>query len=404
MIKKHKLRPWQRHELTYCSNVHPAETVESLNTVIAFFMNGVRLARNLPMMGTGLWLSDQVSMELASSSVKRDELVSLLASNKINLFTLNGFPFGNFHAKSVKEQVYTPDWSQLPRYNYTLRLAKILADCLPDDMAEGTISTLPLGFRYTWTEQQHDAALDALCRLADFLAGLHQSSGRSIRVCLEMEPDCVLETTEEMLHFFQHQLPAKALALGISENTIRNHLGVCFDVCHQAVMFEDVDLSMARLLAADIVIGKIQISSALELKCPDQESGLQVLHKFAEQKYLHQVRTLKNNNLIGSVDLAVAFETDNFPKTEPWRVHFHVPIQATTLERQELDTTQGSILKVLDFLKANPECHPHLEVETYTWQVLPVSLRPQNDLALINGLTAELSWLEKQMSLRGLLL
>ena len=403
MITKHNLRPWQRHELTYCSNVHPAETVESLNTVIAFFMNGVRLARNLPMMGTGLWLSDQVSMELATSSVKYDELVSLLASNNIKLFTLNGFPFGNFHAESVKERVYTPDWSQLPRYNYTRRLAEILAACLPDDMEEGTISTLPLGFRYTWTEQQHDAAMDALCRLAGFLADLYQSSGRSIRVCLEMEPDCVLETTEEMIHFFQHQLPAKALALGISENTIRNHLGVCFDVCHQAVMFEDVDLSMARLLAADIVIGKIQISSALELKRPAQESGLQVLHKFAEQKYLHQVRTLENNKLIGSVDLAVAFETDNFPTAEPWRVHFHVPIQATTLERQELDTTQGSILKVLDFLKANPECHPHLEVETYTWQVLPVSLRPQNDLALINGLTAELSWLEKQMSLRGLL-
>lgn len=404
MITKHNIRPWQRHELTYCCNVHPAETVESLNTVIAFFMSGVRQARNLQIMGAGLWFSDQVSAELATDPAKCAELVNLLDRNGIKLFTLNGFPFGNFHAESVKEQVYTPDWSQSQRYNYTQRLAEILAICLPDDMTEGTISTLPLGFRYAWTKQQHEAALEALCRLARFLADLYQATGRSIRVCLEMEPDCVLETTEEMIHFFQQQLPAKASALGISEEIIRNHLGVCFDVCHQAVMFEEVDHSMVRLLAAEIAIGKIQISSALELKCPDQESGLQALHKFAEQKYLHQVRTKKNNKLIGSVDLAVAFETNDFPKTEPWRVHFHVPIQATTLERQELDTTQNSILKALDFLKTNPECHPHLEVETYTWQVLPVSLCPQNDFALINGLSEELNWLEKQMSSRGLLL
>ena len=404
MITKHNIRPWQRHELTYCSNVHPAETVESLNTVIAFFMSGVRQARNLQIMGAGLWFSDQVSTELATDPAKCAEWVNLLDRNGIKLFTLNGFPFCNFHAESVKEQVYTPDWSQSQRYNYTQRLAEILAICLPDDITEGTISTLPLGFRYAWTKQQHEAALEALCRLARFLADLYQASGRSIRVCLEMEPDCVLETTEEMIHFFQHQLPAKASALGISEKIIRNHLGVCFDVCHQAVMFEEVDHSMARLLAAEIAIGKIQISSALELKCPDQESGLQALHKFAEQKYLHQVRTKKDNKLIGSLDLAVAFETNDFPKTEPWRIHFHVPIQATTLERQELDTTQNSILKTLDFLKTNPECHPHLEVETYTWQVLPVSLRPQNDFALINGLSEELNWLEKQMSLRGLLL
>lgn len=404
MILKTKLRPWRRHELTYCSNVHPAETVESLNKVIAFFMKGVRQARNLERMGAGLWLSDQVSSELATNSVKFDELLSLLERNKIELFTLNGFPFGNFHAEAVKEQVYTPDWSQLHRYNYTKRLAEILAICLPDDMTEGTISTLPLGFRYTWTEQQHEVALDALCRLAVFLADLYQTSGRSIRVCLEMEPDCVLETTEEMVHFFQHQLPAKALVLGINEKVIRNHLGVCFDVCHQAVMFEDVDLSMERLLAADIVIGKIQISSALELKFPNQENGLQVLREFAEPKYLHQVRTIVNNQLIGVVDLPIALEANHLPKTGAWRVHFHAPIQAATLVHEELSTTQLAIIKVLDFLKINPACRPHLEVETYTWQVLPITLRPQNDIALINGLTEELNWLEKQMSSRGLLL
>lgn len=393
---------WKKDELTYCSNVHPAETYEDLKAVVTAFVAGVRKARGLNAMGAGLWLNNAVAAELAGVADRLKELRALLLSNGIHLFTLNGFPYGDFHAQSVKEQVYTPDWSRPERLQYTQRLAEILTFCLPDAVYDGTISTLPLGFRHTWTSQKQAASSAALCDLASFLANLKRRSGRSIRVCLEMEPDCVLETTDELIHFLQTELPITASKLGIDERTLREHLGICFDVCHQAVMFEDITESLEKITAAGIVIGKIQISSALEVSCPNSLETRQLLARFAEPRYLHQVRTLAGGGLIGALDLPTALAAADWPDINPWRIHFHVPIQTSTLAQQELGTTQSAILEVLDFLKSHPQQHPHLEVETYTWQVLPESLRPHDDSALIKGLAEELRWLNKEMSRRGL--
>lgn len=396
-------QPWRKQDLTYCSNVHPAETEQALAQVITLFINGVRQARALESMGSGLWLTAKLANELTANSKKLIDFQNLLHKNHIRLFTLNGFPFGDFHAESVKERVYSPDWSEPERLQYTLNLAQILATCLPDDVFEGTISTLPLGYKLSWNGERHQAALKNLVNLAQSLAELKQSSGRSIRICLEMEPDCVLETTSEIIRFFQQELPAQAHSMGVDSSLINSHLGICYDVCHQAVMFEDIADSLNRLLKAGIVIGKIQISSALELHKPNTSANKELLRQFAEPKYLHQVRTQQDGKVLGVTDLINAFDTNNFPDTQPWRVHFHVPIQSTSLAQQELGTTQAAILEVLDFLTATPSCRPHLEVETYTWQVLPAALRPQNDQALIAGLTAELAWLERAMSDRNLL-
>jgi len=396
-------QPWRRQDLTYCSNVHPAETEQALAQVINLFINGVRQARALDSMGSGLWLTAKLASELTAKPEKLNAFQDLLQKNHINLFTLNGFPFGDFHAESVKARVYSPDWSEPERLQYTLNLAQILATCLPDEAPEGTISTLPLGYKLSWNAERHQASLKNLVSLAQALAELKQSSGHNIRVCLEMEPDCVLEATSEIIRFFQHDLPAQAQAMGVDSSLINSHLGICYDVCHQAVMFEDITNSLVRLLTAGIVIGKIQISSALELHKPNNPANKELLRQFAEPKYLHQVRTLQDGKVLGVTDLIEAFDTTSFPDTQPWRVHFHVPIQTTSLAQQELGTTQAAILKVLDFLTITPNCRPHLEVETYTWQVLPAALRPQNDQALIAGLTAELDWLERAMSDRNLL-
>lgn len=393
-------KQWYRHELSYCSNVHPSETLESLDSVVTLFIKGVMTRRGLNAMAAGLWLSKQI-IDQFSSKQKRDNFKALLSQNGIKLITLNGFPYGDFHAESVKEQVYMPDWSRMERFSYTQKLAEILADCLPKDAQEGTISSLPLGYRHTWTEEKHETATQALCKLAVFLSELYLSTGRSIRLCLEMEPDCVLEKTDELIHFFCHDLPKQAKLLGIDKTVIDKHLGICFDVCHQAVMFEDIEQSLTRIVSANITIGKIQISNALEIKHPDDNNAIQALGQFVEPRYLHQSRTLQNENLIGDIDLPLALES--MPRLNPWRIHFHLPIQTTTLNNKALSTTQDAILKVLDFLKNTPKCKPHLEIETYTWHVLPPALRPQDNESLITGLTEEINWLEKQMLKRELL-
>lgn len=394
---------WQKEQLCYCSNVHSQTSEDSLYEVISHYINGVRQQRQLSEMAAGLWINAQVSQELTHQPGKINKLASVLKQHKINLFTLNGFPYDNFHAQVVKERVYVPDWSMPERYQYSCQLADILAGCLSSETAEGTISTLPLGFRYDWSEQKHSLALQALCKAAEYFAGIYTRTGKSIRLCLEMEPDCVLEATPETIVLFQQELPAKAEQLGIDQRIIERHLGICFDVCHQAVMFENIQQSMAQLLSAGINIGKIQISSALEVQYPNQEKVQEILKQYAEPKYLHQVRVQQDSKVTGQLDLSAALTDANFPATAPWRIHFHVPIQATTLQCQELKTTQGAILDMLDFLQANPACHPHLEVETYTWHVLPEVIRPHGQHSLIMGLTEELKWLEQAMQQRGLL-
>ena len=250
---------WARRQLTYCSNVHPGATLDQVSHVIEHHFAAVRSLRGLNTMGAGLWLSSLVAERLREDDQARRRFRSLLQQEGLDLFTLNGFPYGDFHQKRVKAQVYRPDWTTSERYRYTLNLAQILTELMPPDQEEGTISTLPLGYAPDWSEAKQEQALTSLCQLASALERLKQRCGRSIRICLEMEPGCVLERTYQIVELFTKQLPATARRLGIASRCLSNHLGVCYDICHQAVMFEDPAESLDRLEQAGITVGKIQI-------------------------------------------------------------------------------------------------------------------------------------------------
>lgn len=394
---------WRRSDLAYCSNVHPGESAARVQDILHTWIAAVAQARGVTRAGAGLWLSAAACAEIAGDDGTLGRFREQLAVNDIDLFTLNGFPYGGFHAQTVKERVYIPHWADPSRFEYTLSLARILADCLPHDFSEGTISTLPLGFRPDWNKALHGQAVAALCRLAAALDDLAQAIGRPIRVCLEMEPSGVLESTAETIELFTDALPAAAKRLGIDTGLVDRHLGVCYDVCHQAVMFEDPAESLSRLHEAGVAVGKVQVSCALEFLRPDEVENRRALAMFAEPKYLHQVRARSpRGRVTGSVDLPPALAGE-VPTDQPWRIHFHVPIQLDTLVDTALGTTQAEIGKVLDYLAGRREWHPHLEVETYTWQVMPVHLRPRNDQELVDGLAAELTWLEAALETRNLL-
>jgi hypothetical protein len=217
-----------------------------------------------------------------------------------------------------------------------------------------------------------------------------------------MEPGCALESTPQLITFFSSVLPSAAGRLGIREQLLQQHLGVCFDICHQAVMFEDPYDSLQKIHQAGIAIGKVQISSALVVDAPGDPQTRERLREYAEPRYLHQVRFRLGETLAGMADLPDALH-DALPQgTGPWRVHFHVPIQQDTLG-QGFRTTRDAIQRTLAFLRRTPSIHPHLEVETYTWQVLPQNSRPGNDEQLTAGIARELDWLEAEMSREGLL-
>jgi hypothetical protein len=209
---------------------------------------------------------------------------------------------------------------------------------------------------------------------------LAQASGRCVRICLEPEPGCALETTDDVVAFFRGPLSRTA---GREEALVRRHLGACYDVCHQSVVFEDPDHVLAKLRGADVAVGKVQVSSALELQNPSSASGRAALKAFDEPRYLHQVRTRGG----GSDDVPQALES--LPREHPWRCHFHVPIDRDP--PGPLRSTRGDLKRALRSLRGSGEAW-QLEVETYTWSVLAESDRPASDEALGQGLAREVAW------------
>lgn len=392
---------WSRSELTYCTNVHPGNNQAQVMDILAGPLAGVRELRGLAEMSGGLWFSRNTARDLLTLQ-NLERFVEQLERNAITLCTLNGFPAIDFHSDRVKETVYRPDWADSERLEYTLDLARILSALMPRDIGEGTISTVPLGFAPEWNPERQQLALQALCQALTGLDRMRAETGKTIRLCLEMEPGCALEDSDRLITFFTRDLADCARRQGLSPSLIDTHLGICFDVCHQAVMFEDTYDVMRRIVEAGIHIGKIQLSSALELAQPGDDEARAVLADFAEPKYLHQSCSRDRQGRLHSVlDLDQAFA--ELPRDTPWRVHFHVPIQAQSLLCDGLGTTQAEIGQALDFLRDHPALHPHLEVETYTWGALPRAIRPRDEDGIVAGLGAELEWLETQMRQRDLL-
>lgn len=388
---------WSGQELSYCSNVHAGDSIADVRENLQRFISPVRSRRGLERLQAGLWLSEQAVRELMAAPSSIGDFGNLLEQHAIQLTSLNGFPYGNFHQAVVKEKVYLPHWGDKARLDYTLQLAKLLAQLLPDSAPEGTISTLPLGFADDWSAENQQLAEQHFAELLSALAQLEQSSGKRIRVCLEMEPGCVLETTPQLIGFFTETLPQALPRYGVPDSTINRYLGVCYDICHQAVMFEDIEQSLSAIHRAGIVIGKIQVSNAMRV--PNAANAQQLLGEYAEARYLHQLNTRnKQGEQQFCLDLSNALADDSYNRDAEWRIHFHVPVQAEQLSSPLLSTTRSAIEDTCKFLAEHPTLKPHLEVETYTWGVMPEALHPANDTQLINCIAEELNWLHTTLA------
>ncbi|HLU67251.1 MAG TPA: metabolite traffic protein EboE [Kofleriaceae bacterium] len=379
--------------LCYCGNVHPGERLDDLWRALDVAAS-VRRELALERMGFGLWLGRSALTQLGAAGGAarlRDEL----AARGLEVTTMNGFPYGNFHADVVKRAVYHPDWSTFERFAYTTELAELLAALLPEDAPGGTLSTLPLahaGEAGADPDGLAERAAEALCRAAAALARLADATGKQIRLCVEPEPGCLIETTAQAIRLWTELLPRAAVRAGVAMDAARAHLGLCYDTCHQAVAFEQAAASLDALAAAGVPIGKVQLSSALELAEPDGPAGRELLARFAEPRFLHQVRApLGGGALAGVDDLYPDLAgLDALPADRPWRIHFHLPIHREVVG--EIATTRGFLEEVIAHLVGGGRPLPQLEVETYTWAVLPGDERPSGAAALARGIAAELAW------------
>lgn len=356
----------ERLHLGYCTNVHPGESLSHIERVLMHDVTRVRdrVAPDRPF-GLGLRLGNAASLELAQPAA-RDRLAKHIADLDLYAFTVNGFPYGDFAAERVKSAVYRPDWTAAERVTYTARVADALA-ALPGPTTR-TISTVAGGFRPdTDTPEAHARIAVNLRAAASHLARLADRTGVSIRLCLEPEPWTTLETTAEVIDFWeQHIHPLGALA--------EAHLGLCYDCCHQAVQFEDPTDAIGALVAAEVPIGKMQISSALHIADPGDPAARAALAGFAEPRYLHQTTArARDGRVLRTLDIPdLAEPSAEWLAAEAWRCHFHVPIWWGGDGR--VGTTRGDWQAAVKAAVAADAC-TQLEIETYTWHVIPPAER-----------------------------
>jgi sugar phosphate isomerase/epimerase len=376
--------------ISYCTNVHRGTSLAEVERGLREYAAPIQQQVGRPV-GVGLWLSDAVARELLSGD-GIDRLRDLLTTHALTCYTLNAFPFGDFHGPRVKERVYTPAWDQPARLQYTANCASILAALLPTG-TDGSISTLPLGFVHeNLPPVDIDAAMGNLIQLSRQLHQLEQQTGKTIRLAVEPEPLCLLETTAQTIEFF-HRFFASASQSTASEAIVREHIGVCFDVCHQAVEFEDPEQGIAALQQAGVRVNKLHLSSAIRLPHPAANGERRLaMKRYVEARYLHQtLAQLPDGQVVRTLDLDPAL-IDNppadFAAAIEWRVHFHVPIDAASLG--PLQTTFSHLPRAIRAVALLPHA-PHLEVETYTWEVLP----GQPGVGIVHGIAAELHAAER---------
>tara|TARA_R110002167_G_scaffold37529_5_gene117622 strand:+ start:2254 stop:3447 length:1194 start_codon:yes stop_codon:yes gene_type:complete len=391
------------YQITYCTNIHPGSdwehTFNSLKQHVPTIKNQV--SKDNPF-GLGLRLSNKASEELNEGEHLAD-FKNWLEENQLYVFTMNGFPYGNFHDERVKDNVHAPDWTTRERVVYTKRLFEQLAYLLPKGMSGG-ISTSPISYKYWHTSEAakrkaFEKGAEHLAEIVLQLYDLEQTTGKYLHLDIEPEPDGLIENSDEVLDFFKdYLLPIAKPVLkrhtgkedASMEGLIKRYITVCYDICHFSLAYEEPEYTFRKFENAGIIVGKIQVSAALKILYNPVEIDAiwESLARFDEPTYLHQVTEKIDGKVVTYNDLPIVLKHQkDFTEL---RAHFHVPI---FLERfGKLHSTQDHIIKVIDYLKHH-KVSEHLEIETYTWDVLPKELKKDISESIIR----EIDWLKDRL-------
>mgnify|MGYP003949382935 CR=1 FL=1 len=380
--------------LAYCTNIHRGgdwmETFRSLNDHTLRVRDRVAIGKPYAI---GLRLGNAAARQLGQA----DELACFrewLGNNNCYIFSINGFPYGDFHGKRIKEHVYQPDWTTSERVEYTKRLFDVLAEIAPVETG-GSVSTVPCSFKeFITTDEQVEAMRRNVWEVVEHIDALSEKTGKDLHLGLEPEPLCYLETTAEMIRFYQQLRDDRP-----GDERLVKRLGINYDTCHLAVEFEEAGAALNSLISEGIRISKLHFSSALKVQ--PSTKMLDDLAGFAEDIYFHQVVARKaDGGLMRYIDLpnalAAAARGETTGDTE-WRIHFHVPLHCRPTAL--FDTTADQLQQAIGVLGANPALCSHIEMETYTWEVLPYKMKQRD---VVDQLVGEYHWTLAKLAEQGI--
>ena len=380
--------------LAYCTNIHRGrdwvETFNSLKENVLRVRD--KVSQNKPY-AIGLRLGDLASRQLCQPD-KLEDFKLWLRANNCYVFTINGFPYGEFHGIRVKEDVYSPDWTTDERVEYTKRLFLILSEIAPSDSG-GSVSTVPCSYKeFITSNDQVIKMRENLWKVIDYINDLSERSGKDLHLGLEPEPLCYLETSDEMIKFYHEMRSHRP-----DDTTLSRRLGVNYDTCHLAVEYEEAVEAIEALVSEGIRISKFHFSSAMKVSPTPQV--IQCLAPYSDDIYFHQViaRTI-NGGFRSYRDLSDAIDQSNNGQVKDeaeWRIHYHLPLHC--LPTELFDTTIDQLLKVIEYLGQKPAVCSHIEIETYTWEVLPKNMRQRD---VIDQIVDEYNWTLKKLADQGI--
>ena len=380
--------------LAYCTNIHRGrdwvETFNSLKENVLRVRD--KVSPNKPY-AIGLRLGDLSSRQLCQPD-KLEDFKLWLMENNCYVFTINGFPYGEFHGTRVKEDVYSPDWTTDERVEYTKRLFLILSEIAPSDSG-GSVSTVPCSYKeFITSNDQVIKMRENLWQVIDFINDLSEKSGKDLHLGLEPEPLCYLETSDEMIKFYHEMRSHRP-----DDTNLSRRLGINYDTCHLAVEYEEAVEAIEALVGEGIRISKFHFSSAM--KVSPTPKIIQGLAPYSDDIYFHQViaRTV-NGDFRCYRDLSDAIDQINNGQVKDeieWRIHFHLPLHC--LPTELFDTTIDQLLKVIEYLGQKPAVCSHIEMETYTWEVLPENMRQRD---VIDQIVDEYNWTLKKLADQGI--
>ena len=351
----------------------------------------------------------------------REALVNLFAKYRLEPFTFNAFPHGGFHRKGLKRAVFDPPWSDPARLRFTQDVARVavwfartLAERAPaaHEPSHLSISTHSGGYA-TDDPGERVARARGLAEAARFLRRLHEKTGVRVVLGVEPEPRSHANDTRQLAALFDDIHATLDVEGDVSA---KSHIGTCLDACHAAVEFEDEAEAFER--ATDgVPLAKLQFTSALSLRDPGDAAARRALFALHEDTFLHQVTArVRPRDAAGQADakrsgplgssvpprptLVRADDLDHaralfdraaagWRDADEWRCHFHVPVDLESFRGANPDrdsqgsaqggpTALGTTRTSADRLLAQALQAPerwgtnelHVEIETYTWNVL----------------------------------